>query len=279
MPTSLTLKLDHLTLAALSWGDEDKPPILALHGWLDNAESFAELAPLLTDYHVVAVDMPGHGHSDHLPAGVRYHFLDAVDVVMKILDKLGWQQAVLMGHSLGGAVASVVAASFPERISKLILLDSIGPLSEQSVQAPGRLREAVAMFNNAERMQPKVYPEFDAMLKLRTKVNTVPAEKITPLVERAVKQTEEGYVWRYDKALSLPSLSYFTEEQVLAFLKAIKVPTLLIEASHGVIADNQLLEARQRAFQDVFYIHVQGCHHIHLTEADEVSDIINDFLG
>ena len=275
----MTLQLEHIRLAALTWGDPENPPILALHGWLDNAASFAQLAPLLADYYVVALDMPGHGLSDHLPKGIRYHFLDAVDMVIKVLDKLAWDQAILMGHSLGGTVATVVAASFPERVTKLVTIDCIGPLSEESVQAPGRLRESVRMFNNAEKMQPKTYPDVNSMLQLRSKINAVPAELMAPLVDRAVKQTANGYSWRFDPALSLPSLSYFTEEQVLAFLRAIKAPTLLIEADQGVIVDNELLNSRKESIVDLHCVSLSGCHHIHLTEAVAVSKLINDFLA
>lgn len=274
----MEIPLDHLTLAALTWGDPKNPPVLALHGWLDNAGSFTQIAPLLTDYYVVALDMPGHGLSDHLPKGIRYHFLDAVDIVIQVLDKLGWDKAVLMGHSLGGTVATVVAASFPERVVKLVTIDCIGPLSEESVQAPGRLRESVQMFNNAEKMQPKTYPDFESMLQLRAKINAVPAALIKPLVERGVKTSADGFVWRFDPALSLPSLSYFTEEQVLAFLRQIKVPTLLIEASEGVIVDNELLGIRKSTISDLQCYLVEGCHHVHLTDGDIVGEIVNKFL-
>ena len=48
-------------------------PILALHGWLDNALSFASLAPLLTDYHMIALDLSGQGLSDHRSPDATYH--------------------------------------------------------------------------------------------------------------------------------------------------------------------------------------------------------------
>jgi pimeloyl-ACP methyl ester carboxylesterase len=276
---AITIKLAHLRLQALRWGDATKPPLLAIHGWLDNAASFSELAPLLSDYHVIAVDMPGHGHSDHLPAGQRYHFLDAVEIVIEILDQLGWQQAILLGHSLGGAIASVVAASFAERVSHLIMIDSIGPLSEESVNAPGRLREAVNAFLVAEKMERKTYSDFASMLNLRGKINHVPEKLIQPLVERAIKKTDEGFRWRFDPSLSLPSLSYFTEDQVLAFLAAIKVPTLLLEASSGILTDNQLLKTRKLTIDGLQIETLPGPHHLHLTAAQELANLIREFLN
>ena len=58
-----------MKIGALAFGDKKNPPILALHGWLDNAASFARLAPLLKEYYVISIDFPGHGKSDHYPFG------------------------------------------------------------------------------------------------------------------------------------------------------------------------------------------------------------------
>jgi pimeloyl-ACP methyl ester carboxylesterase len=278
-PKEFTLELPHLKIQALAYGDAAKPPILALHGWLDNAASFNELAPLLTDYYVVAVDMPGQGLSEHLPKGQHYQFLAGVEHIVQMLDAVGWEQTILMGHSLGGALASCVAASFSERVKKLILIDSLGPISEESTAAPGRLRDAVNMFLTAEKMQRKVYASQKKMIAMRAKINAVPAEKIANLVERASKAVEHGYMWRYDSALSLPSLSYFTEDQVQAFLAAIKAPTLLIEAEEGILSDHDLLQQRKAKIVELREVSVAGGHHVHLTAAVEVAEIIQAFLA
>ena len=72
-PRERRIALPYLTLAALEWGDPAAPPLVALHGWLDNAASFAALAPLLAPRHrTIALELPGHGHSGHLPAGAGY---------------------------------------------------------------------------------------------------------------------------------------------------------------------------------------------------------------
>lgn len=62
--SELSWQINGLNLCGLSWGTPDLPPLLMLHGWLDNAASFALLAPLMKGYYVVAIDLTGHGKSD-----------------------------------------------------------------------------------------------------------------------------------------------------------------------------------------------------------------------
>ena len=278
MNNEITLALPHTNLKALVWGDPAKPTILALHGWLDNAASYTHLAPLLTDYYVVAVDMIGHGHSEHIPDGQRLHLADTVEIILQILNVLSLEKAILMGHSLGGVIASLVASSFPEKVSTLIMLDAIGPMSEESIECPGRLRDAVTAFNAAEKHQAKVYKNKDSMVNLRCKLNNVSAELMLPLVERAVRETEDGYSWRFDRKLSLPSLTYFTEEQVLAYLAAITAPTLIVEAEEGILQENDLLIKRKSVFQNLTIVVTAGGHHVHMSHAAVVANIILDYL-
>ena len=113
----LRIALPERTLAALAWGDPARPPMLALHGWLDNAGSFSAIAPLLARSHyVVAIDLRGHGRSSHLPPGAWYHYVDYFDDLRATLDHFGWPKATLFGHSLGGTLASLFAAAYPERV-------------------------------------------------------------------------------------------------------------------------------------------------------------------
>jgi pimeloyl-ACP methyl ester carboxylesterase len=126
----LRIELAERSLAALAWGDPGRPPMLALHGWLDNAASFAAIAPLLAEEHyVVAIDLRGHGRSSHLPPGAWYHYVDYFDDLRATLDHFGWARATLFGHSLGGTLASLYAAAYPERVDTLLLVEALGPLT------------------------------------------------------------------------------------------------------------------------------------------------------
>uniref|UniRef100_A0A8D0EYN9 AB hydrolase-1 domain-containing protein n=1 Tax=Strix occidentalis caurina TaxID=311401 RepID=A0A8D0EYN9_STROC len=77
-------------VAAKAWGPSEGHPVLCMHGWLDNANTFDRLIPLLPrDYYYVAMDFSGHGLSSHRPAGSPYHFLDYVTDVRRVVAGCG----------------------------------------------------------------------------------------------------------------------------------------------------------------------------------------------
>ena len=121
------LSLPHIELAAHLFGPEDGLPVIALHGWLDNANSFARLAPKLEGLRIVALDMAGHGHSAHRPTGAGYALWDYVYDVLQVAEQLGWKRFALLGHSLGAIVSLVLAGALPERVTHLGLIDGVIP--------------------------------------------------------------------------------------------------------------------------------------------------------
>lgn len=131
-------------IKALRLGNPYGMPVLALHGWLDNAASFIPMAPFLAQHNIIAMDFLGHGGSAHIPKGYDYAFADWMHDILDVLDALEWQQAHLLGHSLGGALATAVAAGAPERILSLALIESLGPPPWHGEQAAERLQKAVA---------------------------------------------------------------------------------------------------------------------------------------
>ena len=81
-------KLPHITLAGFTNSNVGKPPLLLLHGWLDNAGSFETMLPYLDQYHVIAVDLPGHGLSQHRSLDAHYHFVDWIYDVSQLIEHL-----------------------------------------------------------------------------------------------------------------------------------------------------------------------------------------------
>lgn len=115
------LSLPHIELAAHLFGPEDGQPVIALHGWLDNANSFARLAPKLEGLRIVALDLAGHGHSNHRPTGAGYALPDYVHDVLQVAEQLGWQRFSLLGHSLVAIISVFLAGALPERVQRLSL--------------------------------------------------------------------------------------------------------------------------------------------------------------
>ena len=142
-PVERSIALPQLTLRAQVWGSNDAPPLLALHGWLDNAGSFARLAPLLAArFRVIVLELPGHGHSDHLAAGASYRYLDYVQAVLAAADAMQLERYALLGHSLGAGIAALVATTMPGRIERLLLIEGLGPLGDDGSHTLQRFRDA-----------------------------------------------------------------------------------------------------------------------------------------
>ncbi len=142
----ITIPLDFGTIAAKAWGDESGQPVLALHGWLDNASTFDLLIPILLEknpnLYFVAMDFPGHGLSDHIPPNYSMNFMEYVGCVLAVLDKLQWtKDIILLAHSMGSSVAVLVAGIHSTRFRQLILLEGNGPYSHLDQYASQSYRD------------------------------------------------------------------------------------------------------------------------------------------
>lgn len=268
-------------IAALHWGDSGAPPLLALHGWLDNAGSFARLAPLLAaQRHVIALDLPGHGHSAWLPATTRrYHIVDQVDHVLDVADALNLERFDLLGHSLGAGIASLVAAAAPVRIGKLALIEGLGPLADDGSQTLARWRDAHAQRTTPRRM-PRVFASIEPAIRARVAAGGLHADEARPIVERNLREVEGGHAWRSDPRLRLTTPLRIAEAQLRRLLAGIEAPTLLLLAEPATpYLPPALMEARASCVADIRTAHVAGPHHLHIRHAPEVAERILKFMG
>ena len=261
------------------WGAKRGYPIVALHGWLDNAASFDSIAPLLKKYSLYAIDLPGHGHSGHIHHTNNYHLTDAVQSVVNVVKLLHLEEFALIGHSLGGAIATLIAGAYPEMVSKLVLIDSLGPVTEADINAPGRLSESVdESLKSLNISQTKVYKDLNGAIEARCEATGLPVRAIQPIVERGIKVAEDGVTWSHDPKLNLPSAHYFSEGQVLAFLSAIRANTLLIQATNGTLTNDANTNERIGAVHSIDTYELPGKHHVHLEYPAKVGELLNEFL-
>ncbi|NDL70635.1 alpha/beta fold hydrolase [Vreelandella alkaliphila] len=264
-----SLSLAQGRLAALSWGRANAPTWVALHGWLDNAASFTRLAPLLVkalNIRIVAIDFRGHGHSAHASAGSDYALWDYTHDVLDTMESLGVEKATLLAHSMGAAVACLVASALPERVEKLILLDGLGALNTPAEETTGQLRKGLVAYRRPLSRAPR-YPDVESAVAARVAGGVTPLDSITatPLVERNTQATADGHVqMRTDSRLLKPSLVRFTPQQVLALLAEIQAPVLLIEGELGILGDRVWAEKARQAVPQLTRHVLAGGHHLHL---------------
>ncbi|WP_458525444.1 alpha/beta fold hydrolase [Onishia taeanensis] len=267
--TPIELHLDEGRLAALAWGKPDAPTWLALHGWLDNAASFARLAPLLVErlgIRIVALDFSGHGHSRRHPPGVDYAIWDYCHDVLDALASLKLETAPLLAHSMGAGVACLLAAALPERVERLMLIDGLGTLSTPGEDTAEQLRRGLLGHRRRSSPSPR-YADIESAVRARVAggVTPIDADTARPLVERNLESLEDGHVrLRTDGRLLRPSLVRFCPEQVAGLLAAIQVPSLLIEGQSGILGDRVSARQARAALSGLERRVLPGGHHLHL---------------
>lgn len=278
-PEELEIHIPGMRLAALAWGPPGGEPVLALHGWLDNAASFSRLAPRLAGRRVVALDFPGHGHSDHRPAAARYHFIDYVADTLDAIVSLGWERCSLLGHSLGGAVASILAGAVPERVDRLVLVEALGPLPAKAGEAPGQFARAWRGLRAMADKRLPVHADLEAAVDARVRASGMSRAAARPIIERGLRPEGEGFTWRTDPRLTVPSLQRLGETQVREYLSAIEAPVLLVAAGHYDDAiGRELLRKRVQCVRSLELCTLGGSHHLHLDDPDSVAGVVTPFL-
>jgi pimeloyl-ACP methyl ester carboxylesterase len=270
----LSLDLPHLRLAAQTWGDPLLPRLLALHGWLDNAASFDRLAPLLCEhFHIVALDLPGHGRSGHRPPGTWYHYVDYLGDALAAADALGWTRFGLLGHSLGGAVASMLAAACPQRIERLFLIEALGPLTAGVEQTLSLLQRAIGQRHGLPAKALRVFASEAEAAQTRAKAGDLSLEAARIMVARGITPAPAGgFVWSSDPRLTLTSPQRYIEAQVLAVLDELHVPTQLILAQPAPsFLPEAMINARIARVRDLDVVRIAGHHHLHLDDPQPVA--------
>ncbi len=279
-PKEVRFTVHNRIITALQWGEDDQPLILALHGWLDNAESYYKLAPQLSKFRVIAIDMAGHGQSDWRSADSGYPIWGYVEDLHAVKCQLQPEGPIaILAHSLGAGVASLYAGTFPDQVKRLGLIENLAPFTNQPDQFAEHLSQSIT--DNLSRHKLATNKPKALLTKLRaTGRFPVPLDAAERLVVRSSEQLPNDELKiRVDPRLKLRSSVRLTEDQVRSTLKRIASPVLVIAGKSGL--SQELTQARLAFVKNIEFRWMPGGHHLHLEDdvVPEMAAAFNEFFG
>ncbi len=227
--------------------------VLCLHGWLDNHASFLPMMPFMQGVECVAVDMIGHGKSDHRDANSLYHYIDYIRDIKLIINALGWQRCHLVGHSMGGAIALITASALSEHIQSLSLIDILHPLTRSPAESPKLLAKALKQFEYWDVEREKIFPSLKHAVIARLAASPFPQRKqdASLLMQHATDVVDTGLRLRSDARLSFRSPLMLDNAQVEAFIQAVDMPSLAILATQGMTYQRTDVKVTLALFQTI----------------------------
>ncbi|XP_046899668.1 serine hydrolase-like protein [Hypomesus transpacificus] len=273
------------------WGPDHGCPVLCLHGWADNCGTFNTLVPLLPqDFRYVAVDMAGHGLSSHRPPGVFYSFPSYVADVRRVVDALQWKKFSIIGHSMGGNIAGMFSALYPEMVESVVLLDSYGFLPTDPEEIARVMRqgfdEMLQFDKKREEMKERLYTHEKAVQRLMAANPNLSEQSACILLERGLAEVEGGVVFTRDFRINLKNIARVSLEQCLELQSLIQAKVLVVLADGGFEKmfsepdQKKLTSALIQGYKDHkgIVMTVPGDHHVHLNSPERVATFVADFL-
>jgi lipase len=260
-----------LRLALEEWGERGAPVLVCLHGVTGYAGHFARLGERLAQrFHVVALDLRGHGSSTFEPPwNLEQHVEDVLDTLTE--ERLVDEAARWLGHSFGGRIAFEVAAAAPEVVERLVLLDP-------AIAIPGQVALRAAEDARRDRsyasFEEAIERRFDESRLTRASPELVGGELAAHLFEDA-----DGR-WRYRYLQSAVIAAYGEMSREPPPFELVRAPTLLVLGEESYLPYDHLLDAHTAALGDELeVVRVPGGHTVLWDAPAETGAAVEAFLG
>jgi len=276
-----------LNIRCHEWGEPKGEPIVLVHGFLDQAQSwrpFVEALYKQTKHPlwVIAPDCRGHGDSGWVGAGGYYHFPDYVYDLDCIVRALGVSPFKLIGHSMGGTISFLYAGTFPTRVSKLVLIEGLGPIGADFSDAPKRMEKWINEVRERGRHHFREHPTIAAGARQLQQTNPrLNNELATKLALAGMKQRSNGrWIWKFDPLHRSTSPQPFYSAQAIEFLRRIECPVLLVEGKNSHQTQRPDKQQRIDALRHKRRIEIDDAGHmVHQDHPETLAQVIGDFFG
>ncbi|HEF5874381.1 TPA: alpha/beta hydrolase [Burkholderia cenocepacia] len=267
---------DGLRLHYVSWGRDDAPTVVMLHGLRSYAHTWAPVAAALVDrYRVVALDQRGRGLSDWDPRRDYYAaaYVRDLDALVRALDL---RRFVLVGHSMGGANAFVYAAAQPQRLVGLAIED-MGPGASAGSAGSERIKREL-------KETPDAFASWDdARAFWRRQRPNIAESALDSRIAHSLKEDEPGrIVWRHDAQGIAAARLAATPEQLVhlwPLILNLHVPTLLLRGGDSDFLSADVAAEMAAANAEIERIDIPGAtHYVHDDQPDAFNRALRAWL-
>ena len=273
--TSKTIQLaSGLRYHVREWERLGDTTYVLVHGFSDLAATWEGVAERL-DGHVIAPDLRGHGDSGWIGAGGYYHFMDYVADLDDVIRQCARKRVVLVGHSMGGSVASYWAGTRPERLAALVLLEGLGPPDMDGADGPSRTAMWIEAWRNG-RAKQKVMPTLDDVVR-RMKRNDELLDDATAqrLAEVGTTAVDGGFVWKLDPLHNTLGPYPYRLETAKKYWAKVMCPVLCIDGARSKLNLGDEERATRRAvFTKATHLVLDAGHAVQRHRAAEVAAAI-----
>jgi pimeloyl-ACP methyl ester carboxylesterase len=265
---SRTVRVGGLALHLLEWGTPGQPALCFLHGGSAHAHWFDLVVPAFADrFHVISLDQRGHGESEW-PRPPAYATEDFAADLLGVMAALGWERAVVAGHSMGGHNAMAFAAWHPQRVRALAIVDSRPSIPEERL---GRLRRRGW---RSLSLHPTVEAAVAAFRLLPRETVADPA-LLAHLARAGVVQRDGGWQYRFDPEANRQRRPVDT----MNLLSRIAAPTLIVRGELSPVLPLELAALMRSTIPHATLTEIPGVyHHLVLDRPEAFVSVLDDFL-
>ena len=270
-----------LRLHFTDWGNPSAPPLLLIHGSLDHSRSWDHLAQALrAKFHVIAPDLRGHGDSDWA-TGSSYSQADHVYDLTCLVKAAGFEKVTIISHSMGGMVGLTYTGAFPEKVSRLIVLDGVTNFPARTVKpADVRIANWVAdLDKTAQRKTHRYACVAEGAERILNRNRRLTPEQANHLATHGLKRNADGsYSWKFDPYLRARAPYRLSLEDYIALWSRIQCPTLLVSGGESFLPDPGTAGVLKH-FKQAELVKIAGAGHwVQHDKPDEVLDLLKRFL-